>query len=551
MTVAVPLAVTRDPELVESQSAFAKQLKRYQSIRSSLLPDQARHYDSEVQRRLTQEFPPDLAAWGKYFFPHYLTMPPSGMHKVMVKHLQWSHKKRKRKRCIIAPRSGAKTTWVSKLYVLFCICLDLEHYIMLIGDSSEQSFQNLAAIKKELEENQALAEAYPHACGQGERWNQSYIITKNGIKVEALGTRKKVRGRSHGQYRPGLIVIDDLENDDGVQSEGMRTRVWNWLTRSLLPCGAPDCNVVAIGTALHPEDALQVLKEQPGWETESFAALIHEPTRLDLWEQWRLLYRDASLPPIERAAKALRFYLANEAEMKLGAELLWPERESLYDLMLYREDNGERSFQAEKQGNAAAMGATEFPSEYLKGADLWFDVWPDLTLKAMALDPSKGQNEKNDYSAYVYGGLGLDGNIYIDADLERRDASQVVEDGIRLYRDFMPNCFGLETVMFLSLFQDMFQMQAKAQGLVIPITAIHSHENKAVRIRQLTPYLNGRQLRFRSGSRGAEMLVDQLRYFPTHKHDDGPDALHMMISLLSWVSTGANSGADGLSVATG
>lgn len=540
----LPMAVPKSPQLQQGRLKFLDKLKRYQAIRSKLLPNQCEHYDKQVSMELTREFPPELIPWGRHFFPHYFSKPSSKMHLKMATDLQWMHKERGTKRATIAPRSGAKTTWTSKLYTLFCICHDLEHYILLIGDSSEQSYQNLAAVKKELEENQLLAEAYPRACGIGPRWNQSYIVTKNDIKIEALGTRKKVRGRSHGPHRPGLIIIDDLENDDGVQSATQRQKVKNWVNRALLPCGTEELNVLFVGTALHPEDTLQELqaKKPAGWSVETFPALLREPARQDLWDQWRRMYRDISVDPVRRVVVCREFYDAHP-EMNDGADLLWPEKESLYDLMVWREDKGEAAFQAEKQGNAAATGATEFGSD-LFPASIWFDVWPHLQLKAMALDPSKGSNEKNDYSAYVWGGLAEDGNIYVDADLERRDASKVVSDGIRIYREFLPQMFGLETVMFLQLFANIFELEARRQGILLPITPINPHEQKLVRIRQLTPYLKAGRIKFRAGSRGAEMLVDQLKWFPTGRHDDGPDALHMMFELLLSLSGSQGQSSD-------
>lgn len=487
-----------------------------------------------------------LLDWGQHYFPRYFTLPPSQMHLQLIRSLQWRHETRAINEAVIAPRGGAKTTWVSKVYPLFCVCHGLEPYILLVSDSSSQAEENLEAIRHELEENDRLRADYPLACTKGERWTQDVIITGNGIKLHAVGTRKKVRGRAHRSERPSLIIVDDLENDDDVQSETQRDRVWRWFRRALLPAGTPKTNVLFVGTALHPDDCLQKIKlgkDVVGWRMSSFSALVREPDRQDLWDKWRLLFKDMSSTSEQREVAARMFYQEHREEMERGAELLWPEREPLYDLMVLRETLGETAFQAEKQGNAAAAGATEFGSDLFSG-DIWFSSWPDMTLKAMALDPSKGQSEKNDYSAIVWGGLGTDGNIYVDADLERRDASKVVADGIQRYREFLPHAFGLETVMFLQLFANLFEMEARRLGILLPITQINPHENKVVRIRQLTPYLTGRRFRFRAGSRGAEMLVDQLKQFPTGKHDDGPDALQMMIELLRHMSTAGDSNYD-------
>ena len=255
------------------------------------------------------------------------------------------------------------------------------------------------------------------------------------------------------------------------------------------------------------------------------------PIRQDLWDEWRVRYRNLSIDPLQRQSLARAFYEAQRNEMDRGAELLWPEKEPLYDLMEWQENKGETAFEAEKQGNAAATGATEFRNDLFSGS-IWFDAWPELTIKALALDPSKGSNERNDYSAFVWGGMAADGNIYVDADIARRDASQIVSDGLRIYRSFLPYSFGIESVMFQQLFSQIFRSEAARQGFLLSLTEIYPHEQKLVRIRQLTPYLNQGRIKFRAGSRGSELLVDQLKWFPTGQHDDGPDALQMMFELL-------------------
>lgn len=66
----------------------------------------------------------------------------------------------------------------------------------------------------------------------------------------------------------------------------------------------------------------------------------------------------------------------------------------------------------------------------------------------------------------------------------------------------------------------------------LPIHTIHNLGNKRVRIRAgLTPYLSRHEFRFRR-SRGAKLLVEQLRAFPLDKHDDGPDALEIGVQIL-------------------
>ena len=47
----------------------------------------------------------------------------------------------------------------------------------------------------------------------------------------------------------------------------------------------------------------------------------------------------------------------------------------------------------------------------------------------------------------------------------------------------------------------------------------------------MSPFLKNGRFRFKRNSVGAELLVEQLREFPSGEHDDGPDALEGAIRL--------------------
>ena len=62
--------------------------------------------------------------------------------------------------------------------------------------------------------------------------------------------------------------------------------------------------------------------------------------------------------------------------------------------------------------------------------------------------------------------------------------------------------------------------------------------NKLVRIRMLGTPLGHGDIRFRRGSPGVQLLIEQLKGFPAHRHDDGPDALEMGIRLANELLSG-------------
>jgi predicted phage terminase large subunit-like protein len=220
--------------------------------------------------------------------------------------------------------------------------------------------------------------------------------------------------------------------------------------------------------------------------------------------------------------------------MTAAEAVLWPERESLYDLMKLRATIGTAAFASEKQCDPTDPEACEWPAEYFQWPGLWFDRWPaNLTVKTLALDPSKGKDARHgDYSAFVRLWRDTRGVLFLEADLRRdRAAERIVEDGVEHCRLFDPHGFVIESNVFQELLVVDFRRVSEREGLVLPLYTKDNTTPKEVRIRRLGPYLSQRLMRFKARSPGTQLLVQQLRDFPNGDHDDGPDSAELALSL--------------------
>ena len=112
------------------------------------------------------------------------------------------------------PTSHSKTVSMPSLYAY-------KHYILILSDSSEQAEGFLDDIKTELEDNANIIMDFGSLKGD-KAWRTGVILTKTDIKAEAIGSGKKVRGRRHRNWRPDLIVLDDIENDENVNTPEQR-----------------------------------------------------------------------------------------------------------------------------------------------------------------------------------------------------------------------------------------------------------------------------------------------------------------------------------------
>jgi predicted phage terminase large subunit-like protein len=479
--------------------------------------------------------------WAERFFPHYFEKPSSDMHRWLSDHLHDFPDNRGSKLSLLAPRGNAKSTWGTLLFPLYCAIEGHEPYIWIVSDTIGQSESHLESIGAEILENDALREAYP-AEVTGAKVSRGEIRLGNGCKIQAFSTGQKVRGRRHQQHRPSLIILDDPQNDEHVISPDQRDKQWTWFTKALLKAGTLQTNVVVLGTALHRECIACRLLETAGWEKRKFQSIVSWPSRMDLWAEWENVYCDPSNQ--DASADARAFFDRYQTAMEAGAEVLWPDHESLYDLMRMRAEEGHTSFSSEKQNDPINPEACEFPEEYF-ASHIWFDgEITNPTIRLTSLDPSKGRDTRlGDYSAII-SLEEKEGILYIDADMKRRPTTQMITDFCRISKRLGAEGCAIETNQYQELLLPDIEAEVEKQGFVLPLYQMNNLVNKRVRIRRIEPYLAQRRLRFRRGSPGAVLLVNQLKDFPIGDHDDGPDALEMAIRLGYYLTSGQEE--DGL-----
>jgi predicted phage terminase large subunit-like protein len=489
-------------------------------------------YDADhgrSRRSLNSEPVGGLIDWCKKFLPHYFTLGPSLMHLWLVKALELLEKRRGVKLNVLGPRGGAKSTLATLAFVLRAALEKKEPYIWIISDTKHQACAHLDNLRAELRENQLLAESYPIAVKKA-KMKDNTIALPGGAAIQAFGTGQRIRGRRWRHQRPSLIVCDDLQNDGHIRSIDQREKSRDWFHGMLMKAGTPATNVVNLATALH-RDALAVqLGETPGWKSKTFKSIVRWPENMSLWAEWEAIYVDPKNANYALDARA--FYEARRAAMDFGAVVLWPELESLYSLMCMRAESGRTAFEREKQNSPIDPQRCEWPDEYFDES-IWFDQWPAVVVKTMALDPSKGTgSRRGDYSAFVMLGADRQGVVYLEADLARRPTPQIVADGVELLGRFRPDAFCIESNQFQDLLAGDFEREIRRLS---PLSArpipMENAVNKLVRIRRLGPYLSTKRLRFKNDSPGTKLLVDQLREFPIADFDDGPDAAEMALRL--------------------
>lgn len=439
---------------------------------------------------------------------------------------------------IAAPRGHAKSTNFTFKDTLHAILYRYKHYAMIISDSSEQAEGFLDDIKTELEDNYNIIQDFGELKGD-KAWRSNVLITKSDVKLEALGSGKKIRGRRHRAWRPDLIVLDDIENDENVQTPEQRRKLSSWFYKAVSKSGDTYTDIMYIGTILHYDSLLSNVLKNPEYETKTYQAVISEAVNKNLWEQWEAIYTNLFDPDHKKNADT--FYEANEKEMLVGTEVLWIEKWSYKALMQMRITEGIASFNSEMQNNPIDPENSDFNEEWF---DFYDDAPPDFTKSNFIIiganDPSLGKNKKADTSSIIDLALDLNtGYMYVvGASVEKRKPDVIIDDVIETHRRYKRDLskgyykFGVETVQFQYFFKDVMAAKALESGEYIPIEEIQSHVDKVVRIRSLQPFVKNKWIKF---SRKHKELIRQLTEFPMGKNDDAPDGLQMAVALAQQV----------------
>lgn len=469
------------------------------------------------------------------YFPHYIRSPHrSKLHDHLFKRLPEIVASPKGETdAIAAPRGEAKSTLVSQLFVLWCIVTGRKRYPVIVMDSIDQAYPMLEAIKAELAFNPRLMTDFAEAAGAGRVWQAGTILTANDCKVQVAGSGKKLRGLRHGPWRPDLVVLDDIENDEQVRNPEQRDKLQSWLTKTVLPLGGAGAklDVVYIGTILHYDSVLARTLANPLWKSARFRALLAWPENMALWDAWEEVLRN------EGEDQADQYYARHKREMDAGAHVSWGARD-LLTLMKIRARDGHDAFDAEYQNDPVAGENAPFAGVI----QFWVNRLSSWVFYG-ACDPSLGKaGASRDPSALLVGGMNRETGVLdvVEAAIRKRLPDRIISDVIALQHEYRCLLWVVESVQFQEFLRSELVKRAAAAGIPVPARAVQPIADKLLRIETLQPHMANGLIRLHPSQ---TTLIEQLRHFPKADHDDGPDALHML-----WMA--AVSGLGGAGVAS-
>lgn len=393
-----------------------------------------------------------------------------------------------------APRGHAKSTTVDFTYPLWSACYRQHHFAIIISDTYTQSVEFVNALKDQFENNLLVRWLYGDL--MSDTWRDGEFVLSTGIKFLAMGAGMKIRGLRFREYRPDLLIVDDLENDEQVNSAEQRKKLKNWFIKAALPALSKDGRCIVIGTILHHDSLLSNILN-----------------RKEMFASW-----------------TTRLYTAIWTDENGREHALWPEHMDLDYLTAIRDDPKHPKY----------IGSIAFAQEYQqKPFDeedaiiqpswiQWADKAPDelhTVASVLAIDPAASEKQTADPTAKLVVKLGLDGNVYVCAISNKKQSpTKSAKETHDMYTVFEPNAVAIEEGILNLVFKDLLA------GL--PVIGVKPDKDKVRRLLAVARFFEAGRVYIVKGIKNAQALYDQLIEFPSGSHDDMVDALVYAIRLL-------------------
>jgi len=464
----------------------------------------------------------DFGFFCKYYLPHYFTSEAAEYQEILteiestggiseriyerlqsfVKEKYWKYFRPIKKisgMVDVEPREHGKTVRGSFAKPLWRLLFKKNRNILLIGSTAETASENIVNIKSELEDNERLIEDFGDMKGRG-KWTDTRLELENGTCVQSKGAGAAMRGIRFRQYRPDLVILDDIMKDDAAESANWRDKIYRWAKRVVFFLGK-DAFILFVNTIFHSDDIVCRLLGEI------------EAGKLDDWVGFRF------------------------SCWKPDGTPLWPENWPKEALETKKRKVGSNTFSTEMENEPLSDEERIIRIQWIHAH--WYEPFerPQISdLRRYAgIDPSTGAH---DLMGIVSVGVDKQGIIWeLDSWGERCSETQLVATLILKHLLFRYELIAWEDVAFQKIYKNYVMKLSAEKGVYLPIQGVKpGGASKESRIRKLSPLIENGIIRIRKS--GSEELVDQLWNFPKHTYDDIPDALEMAVSISESPSIG-------------
>ena len=347
-------------------------------------------------------------------------------------------------------------------YSLACALFRSESYIIIVGSSEEMAIEHLGDIASELSSNEDIIRDFKIKGFLTQQKTDIIVECEDGYQFRfiARGAEQKIRGRKWRGCRPGLIIGDDLEDDEQVENRDRRRKFRRWFFRACKQSLRDGGKIRVHGTILHEDSLLNHLIKNKSWNSKVY-----------------------------KAHKSFDDF----------TEALWPEKFPEHRLRAIRQEfinEGDSAGYSQEYLN----DPFDYEDAYLRKDDfipMSLDDYDVSKIVCVGVDFAVSKEQSANRTSFSVGGKDLNNIIhYIDQRLDRLDAMEIIEEFFIIQQAWSPDVFFVEDGVIWKSIRPMLESEMQKRDTWLSIKAILPVKDKAVRGRSLQKRMRARGCRF-------------------------------------------------------
>lgn len=445
----------------------------------------------------------DYAAFVDYYFPHWTINPETGKATPCAPfHVSAANKilkDRNLKAAFQWHRGAAKSTNMDVFVPMWLMAQEHReiNVMVLVGKSEDNAKTLLGDIQAELQYNQRYIHDFGEQYNVG-TWEEGEFVTRSEVAFFARGRGQSPRGLRYRSHRPDYVVIDDLDDDELVESPARVTKLFDWVRSALF--GTLDGGrgrFIMVGN------------------------LIAKNSVLAKWCD----------------IKSVHVTKVNIYDSKGG--ISWASKWTPQEVKDIENVVGYRAFQKEYMNNPIIEGAI-FRNEWIRWGKR--PAWSKFSELVLYIDPSFKGSIKNDYKAAKLWGKAGTMLYHLRAFVRQSSVAEMVRWCYDLYEWTREQGISVRWYMEANFMQDTildeFRREGELRSYQLPITGDKRKKpDKFQRVEAISPlWERGFVVYDETQKDDPDMIagIDQTLAFEKgmRGHDDAPDADEGAIWLL-------------------
>lgn len=228
-------------------------------------------------------------------FPDIFYAPFSQLHQEIFDLINQVYnliKSGHKKIAIAAPRGIGKTS-IARTVANRAILYRLTNFIVYLSNSATSAEMQTENMKRDLITNRMVRQLFGNIKDSidiaeedtiDESFSKKSWTAFGSVFVLPRGAGQQVRGLNWANHRPGLVIIDDLEDKDEIQNEDNRKKLKGWFASDLIKTEdryGDGCIFIYIDTIKHEDSLLVELLDSPDWASVQLAICDQNYKSLD------------------------------------------------------------------------------------------------------------------------------------------------------------------------------------------------------------------------------------------------------------------------------